>query len=315
MQRRPIPSLFRHGLSAEVRLFIWATLAIVLLVLDSRLRALEPLRQTVATGIYPFQRFVMLPGDAVRQIDDWLNAATLIRQENEALQRQRIEMAQLGTHAAQLAAENAQLRRLLGIADTARQPAVVVQVLYEPPSAFSRRLIFNKGSASGIAPGMPVIDEGGVVGQVVRVTSRTSEAAMVTDEQVSIPVQLLRNGLRLIAFGGNAPGRIEVRYLNANADIREGDMLVTSGLGGLFPPGLPVGRVNTVERDTVSGFARIIGEPLAHPERYRHFLVLRVPVDLHDDGLSAQTRADTPETQHPPPVAQPGQGTPDINKP
>jgi len=292
MQRRPIPSLFRHGPSAEIRLFVLAALAVLLLVLDSHLRVLEPLRQTVATGIYPFQRFVMLPGDAVRQIDDWLNAATLIRQENEALQRQRIELAQLSSHAAQLASENAQLRRLLGIADSTVQTAVVVQVLYEPPSTFNRRLIFNKGSSSGIAPGMPVIDEGGVVGQIVRVTPKTSEVAMVTDEQVSIPVQLLRNGLRLIAFGGNAPGRIEVRYLNANADIREGDTLITSGLGGLFPPGLPVGRIHSVERDTASGFARVVGEPLAHPERYRHFLVLRVPVDQENDVLN--TNQDSP---------------------
>lgn len=297
MQRRPIPSLFRHGPSAEVRLFVLAVLAVVLLVLDSQMRVLEPMRKAVSVGIYPFQRVVKLPGDAVRQVDDWLNAATLIRQENEALQRQRIELAQLGSHAAQLAAENAQLRRLLGIADTATQSAVVVQVLYEPPSAFNRRLVFNKGSSSGIAPGMPVIDEGGVVGQIVRVTPMTSEAAMVTDEQVSIPVQLLRNGLRLISFGGNAPGRIEVRYLDADADIREGDVLVTSGVGGLFPPGLPVGRIDAVERDTVSGFARAVGEPLAHPERYRHFLVLQVPVEDEGDAQSAETRAAGPAAQ------------------
>jgi len=272
-------------------------LAVSLLVLDSYLRALEPLRQTVATGIYPFQRFVMLPGDAVRQVDDWLNAATLIRQENEALQRQRIELAQLGTHSAQLATENAQLRRLLGIVDTTTQPAVVVQVLYEPANAFNRRLILDKGSADGIAPGMPLIDEGGVVGQIVRVTPMTSEAAMITDEQVSIPVQLLRNGLRLIAFGGNAPGRLEVRYLNADADIREGDTLVTSGIGGLFPPGLPVGRVRSVERDTASGFMRIVGEPLAHPERYRHFLVLQVPTDHNALTTQTTTAAAVPDVQ------------------
>jgi len=300
MQRRPIPSLFRHGPSAESRLFVLVVLAVVLLIADSRFRVLEPLRQAVATAIYPFQRVVMLPGDALRQIDDWINAATLIRQENESLQRRRIELAQISSHAAQLATENTQLRRLLGIVDSTAQPAVVVQVLYEPPSTFNRRLIFNKGSFAGIAPGMPVIDENGVVGQVVRVTPKTSEAAMVTDERVSIPVQLLRNGLRLIAFGGNTPGLIEVRYLDANADIREGDMLITSGLGGLFPPGLPVAQISAVERDTASGFARVVGKPLAHPERYRHFLVLRVAVDQDSDTVSAQSRASAPFTLSPP---------------
>lgn len=221
----------------------------------------------------------MAPRDLVQQVDEWINAASLIRSENEALQRQRIELAQVATHAAQLAAENAQLRRLLGVTDTVAQSAVVVEVLYEPPNAFHQRLVFNKGAKSGLAPGMPVIDEGGVVGQIVRVTPMTAEAALVTDERVSIPVQVLRNGLRLIAFGANTPGVIEVRYLAANADIKVGDTIVTSGVGGLFPAGLPVAKVASVERDTASGFARALGEPLAHPERYRHFLVLQVDVD------------------------------------
>jgi rod shape-determining protein MreC len=219
---------------------------------------------------------VLLPRDGVQTVYEWMNAASLIRNENEALQRQRIELSQVASHAAQLAAENAQLRRLLGISDTTAQSAVVVEVLYEPPNSFNQRLVFNKGSNAGIAPGMPVIDEGGVVGQIIRVTPMTAEAALVTDEQVSIPVQILRNGLRLIAFGGDSAGEMEVRYLAANADIRQGDTIVTSGVGGLFPAGLPVAKVDSVERDTASGFARAVVQPLAHPERYRHFLVLQV---------------------------------------
>lgn len=273
------PRLFRQGLPAEARLVVLVILALALLVGDSQWRVLEPVRRAVSVVLYPFQRVVLLPRDLVQQVNEWLDAANLVRTENEALQRQRIELAQVATHAAQLAAENSQLRRLLGVTDTLSQQAVVVEVLYEPPSAFNQRLVFNKGSRQGLAPGMPVIDEGGVVGQIVRVTPMTSEAALVTDEQVSIPVQILRNGLRLIAFGGNAPGKMEVRYLAANADIKEGDTIVTSGVGGLFPAGLPVAKVQSVERDTASGFARAVCEPLAHPERYRHFLVLQVDVD------------------------------------
>jgi len=257
---------------------VLAALALALLLADAKLHVLEPVRRAVSIGLYPFQRAVMAPRDVVEQFNEWINAASLIRSENEALQRQRIELAQVATHAAQLAAENAQLRRLLGVADNAAQPAVAVEVLYEPPNAFQQRLVFNKGSQAGLAPGMPVIDEGGVVGQIVRVTPQTAEAALVTDERVSVPVQVLRNGLRLIAFGGDTPGSMEVRYLAANADIREGDTIVTSGVGGLFPAGLPVATVTSVERDTSSGFARALAEPLAHPERYRHFLVLLVDV-------------------------------------
>jgi rod shape-determining protein MreC len=272
------PRLFRRGPPAEVRLFVLAALALALLITDGQVRVLEPVRKVVSIGLYPFQRAVLLPRDGVQLIDEWLNAASLVRSENEALQRQRIELAQVASHAAQLAAENSQLRRLLKVSDTVTQPAVVVEVLYEPPNAFNQRLVFNKGSRDGIAPGMPVIDEGGVVGQIVRVTPETAEAALITDEQISIPVQILRNGLRLIAFGGDSLGKMEVRYLTANADIKEGDTIVTSGVGGLFPAGLPVAKVQAVERNTASGFARAIVEPLAHPERYRHFLVLQVDV-------------------------------------
>jgi rod shape-determining protein MreC len=272
------PRLFRRGLPAEARLAALVILSLALLLGDSQWHVLEPVRRTVSVALYPFQRAVLLPRDIAQRINEWLNAANLVRTENEALQRQRIELAQVATHAAQLAAENSQLRRLLGVTNTQTQQTVVVEVLYEPPNAFNQRLVFNKGSRQGLAPGMPVLDEGGVVGQIIRVTPMTAEAALVTDEQVSLPVQILRNGLRLIAFGGNQPGRIEVRYLAANADIKEGDTIVTSGVGGLFPAGLPVAKVQRVERDTASGFTRAVGEPLAHPERYRHFLVLQVDV-------------------------------------
>lgn len=270
--------LFKRGPSAEFRLFVFVVLALVLMVVDARWPVFDPARKVVAVAIYPFQRLVLAPRDIVAQFDDWVDSAALVRTEKEALQRQRIELAQLATHAAQLSSENQQLRRLLNIADTVAQPSVAVEVLYEPPNAFSHHLVFNKGTGSGIKPGMPVIDEGGVVGQIVRVTPFTSEAALLTDDSVSIPVQVLRNGLRLIAFGGNIPGKVEVRYLTADADIKAGDTLITSGIGGLFPAGLLVAKVERVERDAGSGFALAVAAPLSHPERYRHFLVLKVDV-------------------------------------
>ncbi len=268
--------LFRQGPAAELRLFFLALLAVLMLVVDARWQALEPAREVISVAIYPFQRAILAPRDAYEHIISWKEAAAEARSEKEALQRQRIELAQLSTHAAQLATENEQLRRLLNVSDTQTQTAVAVEVLYEPVNAYNQHLIFNKGSSSGIAPGMPVIDEGGVMGQIVRVTPFTSEAALITDDKVSIPVQVLRNGLRLVAFGGNIADKIEVRYLGANVDIRPSDKLVTSGIGGLFPAGLPVAEVESVEHDQSSGFAKAIAKPLSHPERYRHFLVLRL---------------------------------------
>ncbi|MGE4368727.1 MAG: rod shape-determining protein MreC [Burkholderiaceae bacterium] len=284
--------LFRRGPTAELKLFALVVAALVLMVVDTGWQVLEPARKAVSVVIYPFQRVMFAPRDAVERVSDWVDAVDEARSEKESLQQQRIELAQLATHAAQLAAENEQLRRLLDVAEAVTQPSVAVQVLYEPANAFSRHLIFNKGSASGIQPGMPVIDEGGVVGQIVRVTPFTSEAALLTDDKVSIPVQVLRNGLRLIAFGGNASGKVEVRYLSADVDLQPGDTLITSGIGGLFPAGLSVGVVDTVQRDASSGFAQAVVSPVSHPERHRHFLVLRVsgvmPGDAQEKTDGAQ---------------------------
>lgn len=276
MQEQGTIRLFKRGPTAEFRLFIFVVLSLALLVVDSRWRVLDPAREVVSVGLYPFQRAVMMPRDAISALGNWTDAASLARTEKEALQRQRIELAQIATHAAQLSAENQQLRRLLSVADMVVQPSVAVEVLYEPPNAFTRHLVFDKGRNSGILPGMPVIDEGGVVGQIVRVTPFTSEAALLTDDKVSIPVQVLRNGLRLIAFGGYPGGKVEVRYLTNDTDIQSGDVLVTSGVGGLFPAGLSVATVDEIQRDSASGFSSAVATPLSHPERYRHFLVLRV---------------------------------------
>lgn len=297
MQRQATLRLFRRGPAAEVKLALLVLVALALLVSDANWKTLNPLRQTISVFLYPFQRAVMFPRDAVTLAGDWFNAAAEIQAENEGLQRQRIELAQITSNAAQLAAENAQLRRLMGVFDkTVEQPAIVVEVLYEPANAFNRRIVFNKGSNEGIAPGMPVIDEGGVVGQIIRVTPMSSEAAMLTDEVVSIPVQILRNGLRLIAFGSSSPGKVEVRYFSSDADIREGDLLITSGVGGVFPPGLSVGKIDSVERNSSTGFARAQAQPSSHPERYRHFLILQVPVDGNETPVSQKPASPKSET-------------------
>jgi rod shape-determining protein MreC len=286
--------LFRRSVPAQIKLVLLALLSCVLLLLDAHTRYLEPLRQTLSVGLYPFQRAVMLPRDAVMLVQDYTSAARLLQQESDALRRQRIELAQVVSNAAQLVTENGQLRRLLSVIEQRpEQPAVVVEVLYEPVTAYRRRLVFNKGSRDGIEPGMPIIDEGGLVGQVIRVTPFSAEAAVLNDPSLAVPVQLLRNGLRLIAFGSSVPGKVEVRYFSSDADIRDGDVLVTSGVGGQFPAGIAVGTVESVERDSASGFARAVAQPSSYPERYRHFLILKVPAPT----LGATEAPTSPESQ------------------
>jgi len=276
MQEHGTLKLFKHGPSIEARFTLLLLCTLTLLIIDARWQVLEPARRVVATAIYPFQRLVFSPRDLISQVNVWIDGAAQARTEREALQRQRIELAQLATHAAQLSAENEQLRRLLNVAETVTQPSVAIEVLYEPANTRTKHLVLNKGASSGIQPGMPVIDEGGVVGQVVRVTPYTAEAALMTDEKVSIPVQVLRNGLRLIAFGSGTDGKVALPHLPIDVDLQAGDTLVTSGIGGIYPAGLSVASIDAVTRDATSGFAMAMATPLSHPERYRHFLVLLV---------------------------------------
>jgi len=274
MQYSP-PSFFKQGPDVWVRLVFFSLLSIALLIVDARFQTLDVVRQAVAVALYPFQRAVLLPGSLWSETTVFFESKTEFQREADDLARQRIEMSQVTTRATQLAEENAQLRRMLGASARVRVPSVLVEVLYEVRDAFSRRLIVDKGANHGLAAGMPLIDDGGVVGQVVRVSPLTSEVALLTDRDQMVPVQVLRNGVRSVAFGDEAPGRLGLRFMASDIDVQVGDDLVTSGLDGIYPAGLPVAKVDTVERDGSSGFARILAKPVARLDRHRHFLVLQ----------------------------------------
>lgn len=273
--REGAPSLFKQGPPPWARLLVFALLSVTLMVVDARWRVLDTGRQYLAVAVYPFQYVMRMPRDALRQVTGWMDTADRIRLEAEALRRQRIELAQLATNSAQLAEENSQLRRLLGASERSNDPAVLVELLYESREPFNQRLIIDRGQQAGLLAGMPLIDENGVVGQIVRSHAYSAEVALLTDRAIAIPVQNLRTGLRAIAFAGTVPGKLELRYLQADVDLEPDDVLVTSGLGGWFPAGLPVARVEQVTPDPTSGYARVICQPTAGLDRYRHFLVLR----------------------------------------
>ena len=149
-------------------------------------------------------------------------------------------------------------------------------MLYESRDRFSHKIVLHIGADDGVRAGNPVIDDVGVVGQVTRAFKNTAEVTLLTDKDQSIPIQIMRNGLRGIAFGGADPGTLDLRFMAANADIENGDVAVTSGLDGLYPEGLAVGRVEVVERAAKDQFARIVLTPTAGVENYAHLLVLLV---------------------------------------
>lgn len=267
------PPFFKQGPSANARLLFFSLLAIALLGVDSRLDVLGRLREGIATVLYPVQRTLLVPRDALELASAYLSDVGRLRAENTELRKLEAANANALLQTEQLAAENKELRQLLAMRERTAMRSTVAEVLYDARDAFSRRLVLDKGQQQGVIAGQPVIDASGVVGQITRVFPLSSEVTLVTDRGSTIPVEVRRTGERSLAYGGSLAGTVELRYLRTNADVREGDLIVTSGLDGLFPPGLPVGTVRTVEVGA-SAFVQVHVEPAGHAERTRLLLIL-----------------------------------------
>ncbi len=271
------PPFFNQGPSAHARLAFFALLAITLLVVDSRFGVLAALRQGIGTVLYPVQRTLLVPRDLLNLGAEYLEDVNRMRSENADLKRIEIANAKKLQQAEHLAIENARLRELLGARERTATPSVVAEVLYDTRDPYSRRMVLDKGLQHGVLPGQPVIDAHGVVGQVTRVLPLSSEITLLTDRNASIPIEVQRTGQRSIAFGGAAPGLLELRFLSASTDLRTDDVLTTSGLDGVYPPGLPVGRIVRIDAGGSSGaFARVLVVPIAGIEISRQLLVLLV---------------------------------------
>lgn len=270
------PPLFNQGVSARARLAFFAFLAIALIIIDSRIRALETVRVGVGVVLYPVQQALLVPGRIVEAVGDYFTSISTLQRENDALKRRQLESAQVLAQAQLAERENERLRRLLGARERIGNGAILGSVLYESRDRFSHRIVLHVGTDDGVRAGSPVIDDIGVVGQVTRVFRNTSEVTLLTDKDQSIPIQIARNGLRGVAFGGADPGTLDLRFMAANADIENGDLAVTSGLDGVYPTGLPVGKVMLVERAAKDQFARIVLAPSAGVGSHTSLLVLLV---------------------------------------
>jgi len=270
------PPLFNQGVSARARLAFFSFLAIALIIIDSRVRMLETVRVGLGVVLYPMQRALLVPSRVADTVADYFTSVTSLTRENEQLKRKQFETSQSLQQARELAVENERLRKLLGARERLGNAAVLADVLYESRDRFARKLVINVGINDGVRAGSPVIDEAGVVGQITRAFNETSEVTLLTDKDQSIPVQILRNGLRGVAFGGAEPGTLDLRFMAANADVVNGDTATTSGIDGVYPSGLMVATVNRVERAAKDQFARIVMSPVAGIESNKHLLVLLV---------------------------------------
>jgi len=274
LDRTP-PPFFRQGYSALTKLVFFSALALFLMVADTRLTLVQPLRVVLATVLHPVQRALLVPVDMLAGGSAYLQGLEQALASEANARRRLAAQAERAERVEQLAAENTRLRALLALRPALQVRSLAAEVLYEATDPFSRKLFIDQGSTQGVVLAAPVINEAGVVGQVTRVYPLSAEVTLLTDKDAAIPVLNTRTQQRSAAFGGAIDGgEMELRFIAANADVREGDLLATSGVDGVYPPGLPVAKVLSVERRAEGGFARIALAPAAPADAVRHVLVL-----------------------------------------
>ncbi len=276
LDRTP-PPFFKQGPSALSKLIFFSALALFLMVADTRLKISQPLRAVVATVLYPVQWLVMQPVRMAQNAGAYVSTVKSA-QQTEAEARQKLALQALrANQVEQLALENGRLRKLLGLREQLGVTSQPAEVLYDAADPYTRKIIIDRGLTQGIEAGSPVVDELGVLGQVTRVYPLVSEVTLVIDRDHAIPVLNTRTGARSVAYGDpiTLGGSLELRFMPANADVQAGDLLTTSGVDGIYPPGLPVAKVAKVERRADSSFARIHGAPQALALGARHVMVLK----------------------------------------
>lgn len=277
LDRTP-PPFFKQGPSALSKLMVCSALALFLMVADARFKITQPVRAAAATVLFPIQWAAMRPVLAVRTVQDYFTSLNTALTNEEAARRKLIVQSARAGQVEQLLNENTHLRKLLELRERLNTPNLAAEVLYDAADPYTRKVVIDKGLAQGVVEGSPVIDESGVLGQVTRVHPLISEVTLVTDADQAIPVLNTRTGNRGIVYGDagrHGSGGLELRYMAANADVQPGDLLTTSGVDGIYPPGIPVAKVAKVERRPDSAFARIVCDPQARVDGARHVMVLK----------------------------------------
>lgn len=290
------PQFFKHGPSPLARLGFFILLSLTLMVVDTHFKYLYEVRQTIAVIIYPVQKLAYIPTKISDLVNDFFVAQDLA-DENAHLKKQHlIDSGKLQKLSA-LMTENEDLRKLLGASPRNKSKSIMAEIRSVPRDPFNRKIILDKGIQSDIQNGQVVVDDLGVIGQITRTYPWSSEATLITDKDLSVPVQILRNGIRSVASGTGKYRSLELNYMANNIDIQEGDLLVTSGIDGVYPSGLPVALVSKIKRDVSSAFAHIICTPVAGVDRNKQVLILSPQINPKSLADSADIQPEDKESE------------------
>ncbi|MFM0323852.1 rod shape-determining protein MreC [Caballeronia glebae] len=285
------PPLFKQGPSALARLIFFVVLAIALLVSDARFSTLEIVRGMLGAGLYPLQRAALVPRDIFMGAADLAVTSATLRGENKTLADKNLELSVKAGDAAQLATENAHLRALLNLQSRATTDETPAEIQYDTRDPFTQKVVIGKGSQQNIQDGAPVVTEDGVIGQVTRVFPLQSEVTLLTDKDQAVPVQIARTGLRSVIYGTPKGDTLDLRFVPISADVQAGDELVTSGLDGIYPPGLPVAKVLRVDKQADTAFARVVCVPIAAVRGARQLLVLHYNLNQPPNPIEVEAAA------------------------
>jgi len=275
LDRSP-PPFFRVGFAPLTKLIFFSALSLLLVFGDKQLQFTKPLRAGLSTLILPIQWLVLQPGEALSVMGTYFQNLDQAQTNLKAAELKVLQQSVRSQQVEQLQIENQNLRQLMGLQSSMAVASQTAEVLFDVPDPYNQRIVIDRGQLKNVALGSPVIDAGGVVGQVTRVYPLTSEVTLLTDKDQSIPVLNSRTGARNITSGDVLAGlpMIELKFVPASADVKEGDLLTTSGIDGVYPAGLQVARISHIERRVDISFARIHAIPLAELKG-RHVLILQ----------------------------------------
>ena len=271
------------------------------MLIDFRFKALDPIRNNINLVLRPLEYIMMAPRNVIEVTSEYFTTRSTLDQENQVMKARQAELSLLANQSEFLMVENQNLRELMALQKQVAFKTLPVEILFNPPNPISQRIVINRGSNDGIKLGNPIANDAGILGQVVRLYERSAEVSLLEDRDFAVPVQIARNGLRAAVFGAGRGNPLELRYLPVASDLEVGDILLTSGIDGIYPPGFAVAVISKIERNADKNSSNVFCIPVAAVNRYRQALAFLYDpqFDAKAPVLNNKSASGTPLTNNP----------------